>query len=127
MTWNLPEWLVKYWVTVNDANFNAHQTSLSQQLNLKSTHCFDICIFYIHFIFAQQIIEESEERLKTDQEIEDLLNIINTVLPQEEKQNPEPEEANVIEEEEMAWWSIRTIFSNIYRQIRVQREPMITS
>ena len=31
--------------------------------------------------FVTQIIEDSEERLKTDQEIEELLNVIATKLP----------------------------------------------
>ena len=52
--------------------------------------------------FSQKIIEESEERLKTEQEIQDLLDIITTLLPlREEDTQQEADDTKSVEGEEM--------------------------
>lgn len=43
--------------------------------------CFEVLWLPLLSYFVTQIIEDSEERLKTDQEIEELLNVIATKLP----------------------------------------------
>ena len=43
--------------------------------------CFKVVWLPFLPYFVTQIIEDSEERLKTDQEIEELLNVIATKLP----------------------------------------------
>ena len=68
--------------------------------------------------FSQKIIEESEERLKTEQEIQDLLDIITTLLPlQEEDAQQEADDTKSVEGEEMLSWFAKTVKYSVHEKL----------